>query len=198
MFAHLDGKVAEKRQGELVLDVNGIGFQVVCSNQTVAAAPAIGERMLCYTQLNVREDAVDLFGFATREERVMFGRLCTVNGVGPRSALAILSCLNLRDLSIALVTGDVDALSRAPGVGKKTAQRLVLELRDKVEQADVGDAGAAVLAAGVANDAVQEAISALLALGYSNLEAQKAIARVRGQAETTDALVLLALKNMNA
>lgn len=197
MIAHIDGKVAEKRQGELVLDTQGIGFLLNCSANTLAAAPAVGERMRCYTQLNVREDAMELFGFATREERSMFVRLCGVSGIGPRSALAILSSLSLHNLSVALVTGDVAALSRAPGIGKKTAQRLILELKDKVEQADVSGAGMAPLPEGAA-DAVQEAVAALVALGYSNLEAQRAIARVRDQAQTTDALILLALKNMNA
>lgn len=197
MIAHIDGKVAEKRQGELVLDAQGIGFLLNCSANTLAAAPAIGERMRCYTLLNVREDAMELFGFATREERSMFVRLCGVSGIGPRSALAILSSLSLHNLSVALVTGDVAALSRAPGIGKKTAQRLILELKDKVEQADVSGADITPLPEGAA-DAAQEAVAALLALGYSNLEAQRAIARVRDQAQTTDALVLLALKNMNA
>ncbi|HML48331.1 MAG TPA: Holliday junction branch migration protein RuvA [Clostridia bacterium] len=197
MIAHIDGKVAEKRQGELVLDAQGIGFLLNCSANTLAAAPAVGERMRCYTQLNVREDAMELFGFATREERSMFVRLCGVSGIGPRSALAILSSLSLHNLSVALVTGDVAALSRAPGIGKKTAQRLILELKDKVEQADVSGAGIAPLPEGAA-DAAQEAVAALVALGYSNLEEQRAIARVRDQAQTTDALILLALKNMNA
>lgn len=198
MIAHIDGKVAEKRQGELVLDAQGIGFLLNCSANTLAAAPAIGERMRCYTQLNVREDAMELFGFATREERAMFARLCGVSGIGPRTALAILSSLSLHSLSVALVTGDVTTLSRAPGIGKKTAQRLILELRDKVEQAEVsGGSDVLPLPDGVAG-AAQEAIAALMALGYSNTEAQRAIARVRDQASTTDALVLLALKNMNA
>jgi len=198
MIAHIDGKVAEKRQGELVLDAQGIGFLLNCSANTLAAAPAIGERMRCYTQLNVREDAMELFGFATREERAMFARLCGVSGIGPRTALAILSSLSLHNLSVALVTGDVTTLSRAPGIGKKTAQRLILELRDKVEQAEVsGGSDVLPLPDGVAG-AAQEAVAALLALGYSNTEAQRAIARVRDQASTTDALVLLALKNMNA
>ena len=117
--------------------------------------------------MNVREDAMELFGFATKLEREMFKKLCTVTGVGAKTALGILSALPLRDLSIAIVTGDVTALSRAPGIGKKTAQRIVLELRDKVEQQEVSvKTPAAPAAAGPSVGGVmREAQAALQALG---------------------------------
>lgn len=148
MFAHIEGRVAEKRAGELVIDAGGVGFLLACSHATVAAAPAMGERFRVYTHLSVREDGMELFGFSTREEREMFRRLCAVSGVGPRTALGILSTLSLRELSLALLTGDANAIARAPNVGKKTAQRLILELKDKVEQADVEEGvGPAILPA---------------------------------------------------
>lgn len=195
MFAHIEGRVEEKRAGEIVLDAGGVGFALVCSNTTLAAAPAAGERMRCYTHFSVREDGMELFGFATREERAMFRRLNGVSGVGPRTALGILSTLTLRDLSLALITGDVAAISRAPGVGKKTAQRLILELKDKVEQADV-DMASGVIPIPTDADAAREAVQALMALGYSSMEANRAVAAVQGKAETADGLILLALKGL--
>ncbi|MEG0767011.1 MAG: Holliday junction branch migration protein RuvA, partial [Clostridia bacterium] len=129
MFAFIEGRVEEKRAGELVLNAHGVGYLLLCPASTVAAAPAMGEHMRAYTHLSVREDAMELFGFATREERTMFQKLCSVGGIGPRTALGILSSMPVRDLSIALIMGDLTALSRAPGIGKKTAQRMVLELK---------------------------------------------------------------------
>lgn len=193
MIAHIEGVIAEKRQGELVIDAGGVGFSLLCPTATLAEAPAVGSRFRCYTHFNVREDGMELFGFSTREAREMFRRLCGVSGVGPRTALGILSALSLRDLSLALVTGDAAAIARAPNVGKKTAQRLILELRDKVEQADVDTGGVAVPAA---TDASQEAVQALMALGYSALEANRAVAAVQNQTDAADKLILLALKGL--
>lgn len=195
MFAHIEGRVEEKRADELVLDAGGVGFLLLCSNTTIAAAPPAGESMRCYTHFSVRDDGMDLFGFATREERAMFRRLNGVTGVGPRTALGILSALSLRDLSLALVTGDAAAISRAPNVGKKTAQRLILELKDKIEQADV-DIDLSSLSPADGADLTQEAIQALMALGYTSAEASRAIAAVRDKADTVDALILQALKGL--
>lgn len=199
MIAFIEGKVAEKNHGELVLSAGGVGFSLLCSNATIAAAPEKDKPFRCYTVMNVREDAMELFGFATKTEREMFKKLCTVTGVGAKTALGILSALPMRDLSIAIVTGDVAALSRAPGIGKKTAQRIVLELRDKVEQAEVSAAapGVAVPAAPAAGGMEREAQAALQALGYTAAEAARAVGLVRGQADTVDQVVLLALRRMS-
>ena len=134
MFAHIEGTVAEKNADSIVLDVHGVGFLLTVSGATLAAAPAAGERMKLYTVLNVREDAMELFGFYSREEKRMYERLRGVSGVGSRMAMQVLSGMSLRDLSVALAAGDVHALTRIPGIGKKTAQRLVLELRDKIDE----------------------------------------------------------------
>lgn len=198
MIAFIEGKVAEKNPGELVLNAGGVGFSLMCSSATLSAAPGTGESWRCYTVMNVREDAMELFGFATKQEREMFRRLCTVTGVGAKTALGVLSALPMRELSIAIVTGDVTALSRAPGIGKKTAQRIVLELKDKVEQQDVSvPAGGAPVSA-PATSAEQEALAALQALGYTAAEAARAVSAVRGQAETTDRLIMLALRQMSS
>ena len=199
MIAFIEGKVAEKNHGELVINAGGVGFSLLCSNATIAAAPEKDKTFRCYTVMNVREDAMELFGFASKLEREMFKKLCTVTGVGTKTALGILSALPLRDLSIAIVTGDVTALSRAPGIGKKTAQRIVLELRDKVEQAEVSSSAPGVSApvSAPAGGMEREAQAALQALGYTSAEAARAVNQVRDQAGTVDQMVLLALRQMS-
>lgn len=200
MIDFIEGTVESKAPGELVISAGGVGFLLACSNATLAEAPAKGEKWRCHTVLNVREDAMELFGFATRQERAMFKRLCQVTGVGAKTALGVLSALPLRDLSVAIVTGDVAALSRAPGIGKKTAQRIVLELKDKVEQQDISAAFAAGAAAPAAmvGDAQREAQAALQALGYTSAEAARAINLVRDQADTVDQLIMLALRQIGS
>lgn len=198
MFAFIEGQVCEKTNGCLVLMAAGVGWQLSCSNNTLQAAPAVGGVMRCCTYLSVREDAVELFGFASREEKEMFLRLISVSGVGPKTALGMLGAMPLRELNLAILLGDVNALSRAPGIGKKTAQRIALELKDKVSQADVSaqaDAGAAP-AVTMAADSVTEAIEALIALGYSSAEARNAVSGVRDQADKPEELIRLALRAM--
>ena len=199
MIDFIEGTVESKAPGELVISAGGVGFLLMCSNTTLAEAPAKGEKWRCHTLLNVREDAMELFGFATRQERAMFKRLCQVTGVGAKTALGVLSALPLRDLSVAIVTGDVAALSRAPGVGKKTAQRIVLELKDKVEQQDLAASAAGAAApAAMVGDAQREAQAALQALGYTAAEAARAINLVRDQADTVDQLIMLALRQIGS
>ena len=200
MYAFIEGEVCEKLNGSLVLLASGVGWQLNCSNNTLQAAPPLGETMRCYTFLSVREDAMELFGFATREEKEMFLQLTSVSGIGPKTALGVLGAMPLRDLNLAILLGDVNALSRAPGIGKKTAQRIALELKDKISQADVSaSAGTAVPSTSIsamASDAVTEAIEALIALGYSSTEARGAISRVRSEADTPEDLIRLALRAM--
>ena len=140
---------------------------------------------------------MELFGFATREEKAMFLKLLSVSGVGTKLALAILSAMPLRDLSLAIVTGDAATLSRAPGVGKKTAQRIALELKEKVTESEfesVPASGAPL--SPVQEDAAVEALAALQALGYTPVEASRALAQVRGQSDSANELVRLALRGM--
>ncbi len=195
MYAHIDGVLAEKGADALVIDCGGVGYELICSRATISAAPHVGERMKCFTVLSVREDALELFGFATREEKALYEKLRAVSGIGPRTALNMLSALSVRELSVAIVTGDVNAISRAPGVGKKTAQRVVLELREKIDNAALE--GAAALPASAVTGPVGEAIEALMALGYSAQDAQRAIAAVSDSADSVDKLVLMALRGMD-
>ncbi len=199
MYAFIEGEVCEKLNGSLVLLAAGVGWQLNCSNNTLQAAPPLGEKMRCWTYLSVREDAMELFGFATREEKEMFLQLTSVSGIGPKTALGVLGAMPLRELNLAILLGDVNALSRAPGIGKKTAQRIALELKDKISQSDVS--AAAVPAQGAAApalspDAVSEAIEAMIALGYSSTEARNAISQVRDQTDKPEELIRLALRAM--
>ena len=200
MYAFIEGEVCEKLNGSLVLLASGVGWQLNCSNNTLQAAPPVGEKMRCYTYLSVREDAMELFGFATREEKEMFLQLTSVSGIGPKTALGVLGAMPLRDLNLAILLGDVNALSRAPGIGKKTAQRIALELKDKISQADVSAAAApsqgAVSAAALSSDAVTEAIEALIALGFSSTEARNAISQIKDQTDKPEELIRLALRAM--
>ena len=198
MIDFIEGKVASKAPGELVISAGGVGFLIACSTATLASAPAAGETWRCYTHMSVREDAMELFGFASQQERTLFRRLLSVTGVGAKTALGLLSALSVRDLSIAILTGDVNALSRAPGIGKKTAQRIVLELKDKGEQQDVDVSGVAPSVSAPVGGAAQEAQAALQALGYTSAEAARAINLVRDQAQTTDQLIMLALRQMSS
>ena len=199
MIAHIDGILSEKNADSVVIDCQGVGYELSVSMSTLAACPASGKSVKLYTYLAVREDGVELFGFLSREEKNMFLRLIGVSGVGPKSALGLLGVLSVHDLSVALVTGDVAALSRAPGIGKKTAQRIALELKDKVTQTDVSaaaDRSTVVPAAPEASDHIMEAIEALTALGYSSAEAREAIGRVRDQSGKSEELIRLALRAM--
>ena len=196
MYAFIEGIVDSKGQGELVINAGGVGYLLSYSSSTIAQAPGTGEKFRAYTVLSVREDAMELFGFATKAEREMFKKLTNVTGIGARTALGILSAMSLRDLSVALVTGDVTALSRAPGIGKKTAQRMILELKDKVEQQDIPRASAAAAVAPEQLGAEQEAAEALMSLGYTSAEAARAINLVRDQADTADKMIMLALRSL--
>ena len=203
MFAYLEGAVAEKDLNTLVLDVSGVGWQITCSMNTLSKAPETGGVMKVYTHLSVREDGVELFGFASREERAMFRSLTQVTGIGPKTAVQILSSMPLRDLTRAVMEGDVTALSRAQGVGKKTAQRIALELKGKVSddelRAILGDEAGAVSAAAVRTavpDYESDALAALQSLGYTPQEARKALDKCRGQTEDANELLRLALRSM--
>ena len=197
MIAHIEGTLSDKGIDYVVIDAGGVGFELSVSANTLSNCPSNGERLKLHTYLAVREDAMELFGFATKEEKKMFLRLIGVSGIGPRTALGILSALSVHDISVALVTGDANTLAKAPGIGKKTAQRLVLELKDKVDNDELTSAaspGAAFIPA--AQSAEAEAIEALMALGYPSNEAAKAVSAVAGQSDKSGDLIFLALRRL--
>lgn len=200
MYAFIEGQVCDKSANEIVLLAGGVGYRIACSMTTLQSVPAVGETMRCYTILSVRDDAMELFGFASREEKRMFQSLTAISGVGPKMALAILGSMPLKELNLAILLGDITALSRAPGVGKKTAQRIALELKDRVSQDDVsGTSGAPVPAAAAAvgaQDNRAEALEALQALGYTPTEARNAVSQVKNADASVDEIIRLALRGM--
>ena len=201
MFAYLEGKIDSKGQNEVVLDVQGVGFELNCSMNTLSSLPPMGEKARLYTVLNVKEDLMELYGFSSLEEKHMFERLTSVSGIGPKTAVQILSSMSLRDLTLAIMSGDTTALSRAQGIGKKTAQRIALELKEKVTEADISSmqlSGVAAVSAPVATDAVNEAVQGLISLGYTAQEAARAVREVSGQSEDSAQLIMLALRGMSA
>lgn len=201
MIAMIEGTVLEKNENEaLLMTAGGVGYRVMCSVNTLSILPAAGESCRLHTYLNVREDAMELFGFCSKDEKDMFKRLISVSGIGAKSALAVLGSMPLSDLRLAILTGDAAALSRAPGIGKKTAQRISLELKDKLTQDALSFGGeetvSFVPADASGTDPVSEAILALQALGYTPQEAANALKGVKGQADTVDGLIKLALRHM--
>ena len=169
MISYVKGILAEKAKDRIVVESGMI-------------LPPLGEEVKIYTHLQVREDDMSLYGFLSRSDLEMFRQLLGVNGIGPKGALGILSALRPEDLRLAVMTGDAKAISRAPGVGAKTAQRIILDLKDKVQAEDLLtpllDGRAAVSPAagnGLSGNAVKEAVEALVALGYTNAEAVKAV-----------------------
>jgi Holliday junction DNA helicase RuvA len=174
MIARLRGALAEKLIDRVVVDVGGVGLSVTVSLQTLAELPAAGQPVTLLTYLQVREDALTLFGFATDEERTAFELCIGVQMIGPKLAMSILSALSPQELGAAVRSGDHARLTRIPGVGKKTAERLVLELRDKVEKAGLG--GARVDARGPSEkpSGAAQVASALVNLGYRETDAARA------------------------
>jgi len=199
LYAFIEGQVCEKTNNSLVLLAGGVGYLLSCSMATLNAAPVTGETMRCHTWLSVREDAMELFGFASKEEKQLFLMLIGVNGVGPKMALALLSTLSVSDLRLAIVMEDEKTIARAPGVGKKIAQRIALELKDKLGQFEVtGGASASPAAAAIpaAADNFAQAIAGLTALGYTPGEARDALSKIENKDAPVDELLRLALRSM--
>ena len=181
MYAYIKGELAEINTDHIVVEAGGIGYQVFISLQTFDYLPSVGEDLKIYTYLDLREDAMILYGFLTKDDLELFKLLISVSGIGPKGGLAILSTLEADDLRFAILSGDAKAISKAPGVGGKTAQRVILELKDKLSLEDAFEAktehvqkNAAVAGGSVKNDAVM----ALTALGYSSTESLKAVSAV--------------------
>ena len=200
MYAFIEGQVVEKTNNTLVLLAGGVGYLLNCSMSTIAAAPKTGDVMRCHTWLSVREDAMELFGFASKEEKQLFLLLTGVTGVGPKMALALLSTLSASDLRLAIIMEADKTLARAPGVGKKIAQRITLELKDKLGQFEVsGGSAASAPAAAVAPAAADnfaQALAALTGLGYTPAEPRDAVQKVGNKEAPADELLRLALRSM--
>ena len=193
MIGFLRGRLALKQPPSLLLDVGGVGYEVDAPMSTFYQLPETGSEVMLYTHLVVREDAHTLFGFATEAERSLFRALIRVNGVGAKMALAILSGLSCEDFHRCIEFGDAATLQRLPGIGKKTAERLIIEMRDRLPQSS--DAPVAI-AAGVPTDPLAEAAEALVALGFKPTEAGRLLKKVADEADSVEELIRLALKQV--
>lgn len=199
MFYSITGKIVYSDITRVAVECAGVAFDITTSVNTLRKLGNIGDTATVYTHLAVREDGMELFGFADNEELQYFRMLISVSGVGPKAAVAILSVLTPEMLSLSITVGDVKSITRAQGVGPKIAQRIVIELKDKVSKLvpDKINAGklsenAAVLSSGN----IDEAVSALMALGYSNSEAAHAVSGIDGTLGVED-IIKIALRNLS-
>lgn len=195
VISYIRGMLAEKAGDMIVVEAGQVGFGIRVPMTVLESLPPLGEEVRIYTHMQVKEDDISLYGFLNRQDLEMFRQLIGVNGIGPKGALAILSALRPDDLRLAILTGDARAISRAPGIGAKTAQRIILDLKDKVSAEEMiasmeAEKGTGAVAAPLAGEASREAVEALVALGYSNLEASKAVKSVQAT-EDMDAEAVL-------
>jgi holliday junction DNA helicase RuvA len=190
VIAFLVGRVAGRGNGFALLDVGGVGYRLNMSNTSLAALPAQGDEVFVHTHLHVREDELTLFGFENEAEQHAFERLITVSGVGPKVALATLSTMDPDALATAVATDDIAMVSSVPGIGKKTAQRIILELKDKLGVPDLGQSASAQA------PAASEAAAALLSMGISSAEATAALKGYDGDPGDVQAIVKHALRRL--
>lgn len=201
MIGRLKGTLVEKQPPELVLDVHGVGYEVMAPMSTFYQLPGLGVEVVLHTHFSVSENAQQLFGFYKKDDRTLFRQLIKVNGVGPKMALGIMSGMDSDDFVRCVRDNNISALVKVPGVGKKTAERLVIEMRDRLNawQPGAGNvSGSAAPAQKPANDIVSEAESALISLGYKPAEAARAVSSVLNdhQVERCEELIRLALRGM--
>ena len=188
MISYIRGELAAINEEKIVVDVNGVGYGIFMPKQSITLLPAIGQEVKIHTYLNVKEDALQLFGFVTKDDLDVFRLVIGVNGIGPKGGLNILSQLSADGLRFAVLSNDVKALSASPGIGKKTAEKLILELKDKLNIEDVLEHSTSEAAHShshpVTNSVQSEAVQALVALGYGNTEALKAVKKVEMKENT--------------
>ena len=196
MIAFLVGTIEEKREGTLVLDVNGVGYELLISNNTLVTLPMEGETVKVSTYMQVSENVgVCLYGFATEEEKAMFMRLITVSGVGPKSALTVLSGMKLSELMIAIASEDVTVLSKIKGLGKKSAERICLELKDKVHTLPIDVEENFVSNVNVDEGVLNDAVQTLISLGVNKNEAYRlARSKMSEEGITAEEIILKVLK----
>ncbi|GCA65690.1 Holliday junction ATP-dependent DNA helicase RuvA [Mediterraneibacter butyricigenes] len=203
MISYIKGELAGVTEEKAIIEAGGIGYGIYMPGKDLAQLPGIGEQLKIHTYLNVREDAMQLFGFLTGDELEVFRLLITVNGIGPKGGLGILSALSADELRFAVMAGDVKAITAAPGIGKKTAERLILDLKDKLKMEDILERQpeeADLRSGTVGNDVQTEAVEALVSLGYGSAESLRAVREaVKENQETelgAEALLKIALKKM--
>lgn len=197
MISFLRGVIASKSENGVVIDVGGIGFSVSMPSSDIARVGAVGENITVNTYFQIRDEQPEMFGFLTTEQMTYFNRLISISGIGPKAALAILGTLSVQDLAFAIISEDVKAITRAPGVGTKMAQRVILELKGKIDtQEAVGTSTAPkTVQNGVRADT--GAVNALIALGASPSEAQKTVMQINADGMSTEDIIKEALRRMS-
>ena len=201
MISYIRGELAAVQEQKAIVEAGGIGYGIYMSQQTLSMLPAVGEEVKIHTYLNVREDAMQLYGFLTGEDLQVFRLLIGVSVIGPKAGLNILSCLSPDELRFAVLAGDVKTISSAPGIGKKTAEKLILELKDKMSIEDVLEQAAHGSEQSKEIEATDtgmqaEAVQALTALGYGSAESLRAVKKVSVDCASVEDLLREALKNL--
>jgi Holliday junction DNA helicase RuvA len=199
MIGQLRGIILEKQPPQLLLDVNGVGYEIDAPMNTFYQLPDIGQEITLHTHFIVREDAHHLYGFYSRDERALFRTLLKVNGVGPRLALTILSGIDANEFIRCVINNDINSLIRLPGVGKKTAERLIIEIRDKVSNLTSSNIPTEIVATKNSNgrhQITQDAVAALIALGYKPQEASRAVSKVDEEKMTSEEIIRKALREI--
>lgn len=196
MISYLEGRVLSHSNGTVILENNGIGFEVSCSASAYEFLVAQGKGAI-YTYLNVREDGFYLYGFISLEEKSMFLKLISVSGVGPKMGITILSSMPLRDLAFIIASSDSKTLSKVKGVGKKTAERIILELRENISALDLPENEKTTSKKASSTPETDDAVIALLSLGFNRSESEKAVAFAREKgADTIESIITIALQSI--
>ncbi len=198
VIAYLKGKLEHCTSDSIIIDVNGVGYRVYTSASSLGLCMDIGSDIKVYTHYHVREDTQALYGFLTVEELKMFKQLLTVSGVGPKVALSLVSSVSPSQFAMSILTEDIKSITQAPGIGKKTAQRIILELKDKIkkEYKDMPEFETIDTKVPCDDNRAQEAVSALMMLGYSAQEARNAVNKVFDADSTVEEIIKNALKQM--
>ena len=202
MISYIRGELCDIEEQKAIVDVNGVGYGIYMPQQALSLLPPMGQQVKIHTYLNIREDAMQLFGFLTKEDLNVFRLLIGVNGIGPKAGLNILSCLSPDELRFAVLSGDAKAISATPGIGKKTAEKLILELKDKLNIEDMlehaahgGDSEDLASGTDTASNTMQaEAVQALTALGYGSAESLRAVKKSSPQCSSVEDILKEALK----
>ena len=196
MISFLRGKIVSKNENSVIIDVNGVGFCVNMPTSDIAKSGAVGEDITAHTYLSVSETGMQLFGFLSADKMEYFNKLISISGIGPKAALSVLGTLSVQDLAFAIISEDVKSITRAPGIGPKAAQRIILELKGKIDtQSTVGVSQTENTQFTVRADT--GAVNALIALGASPSEAQKAVMQIDAASMSTEDIIKEALRRMS-
>lgn len=195
MFGYIKGKVAEITEGTVVLENGGIGYEIICTAAAVARLSEEKEGVV-YTYLQVKEDGISLFGFDTKEEKQMFLKLISVSGIGPKMGVTVLAGMRIADLATAIATSDVKTLSKIKGLGKKTAERIILELRESVSKEELKTSAKETAVPFATDD--EDAVIALMGLGFTGMQARNAVLSAKGLgAKTIEEVIAFALRSLS-